>query len=181
MFREKSELYHVKEPGKGYANATLRPKKTAEEAQQLRWKISMIKLFLRNASRLNFTDAQIEAKKSELQRLERKLDALSEPRSHKIKKSYKKLPPAKIKAYVLEQINKAKENGQNFIMAEDIANQLQVKVHHVKQVLQQLNVEGILRQPVHRIPHDSNRDPWNRGFYSGWESDIYYFRNRDDE
>ena len=82
---------------------------------------------------------------------------------------------------MLEIIEAAKANGQSFVTAEDIAHKLNVKTHCVKQVLQQLNIEGILHQPTHQIPHDSNRDPMCNGTYSGWMANIYYFRTKENE
>lgn len=179
MFRDGNQICYTAGCGGNHTKFINRPQKTSEEIKQLKHKISMLKLFLRNVNRKMFTEAQILSKEAELRNLERRLESLSYPQCHKIKRTYKKLPPSKIKEFVLKQIEIAKENGVYFITAEDIAYQLNVKPHFVKRVLQELNIEGVLYQPEHRIPHDSNRDPWCMGGYSGWLADIYRFREVD--
>lgn len=181
MFRDGDQINYTEGSGGNHTIMINRPQKTSEEIKQIKHKITMLKLFLRNVNRKNFTEAQILSKEAELRNLERRLENLSQPQCHKIKKTYKKLPPSKIKEFVLKEIEAAKEKGIHFITAEDIAYQLNVKPHFVKRVLQELNVEGILYQPDHRIPHDSNRDPWCMGGYSGWLADIYRFREEEDD
>lgn len=181
MFREGNQISYTGGSGGNHTVFINRPLKTSEEIKQLKHKISMLRLFLRNVNRKMFTEAQILSKEAELRNLERRLELLQQPQCHKIKKTYKKLPPSKIKEFVLKQIELAKKNGNYFITAEDIAYQLNVKPHFVKRVLQELNVEGILHQPEHHIPHDSNRDSWCMGGYSGWSADIYRFREDNDD
>ncbi len=181
MFRDGNQINYTGGNGGNHTIFINRPQKTSEEVKQIKHKISMLNLFLRNVNRKMFTEAQILSKEAELRNLERRLEMLQQPQCHKIKKTYKKLPPAKIKEFVLKQIEIAKEKGNHFITAEDIAYQLNVKPHFVKRVLQELNVEGVLHQPDHRIPHDSNRDPWCLDGYSGWSADIYRFVEKEDE
>lgn len=180
MFREGNQINYTDGNGGNHIIFIDRPLKTSEEIEQLKHEIFMIKLFLKNVNRTHFTDGQILGKEAELQNLERRLELLQQPQCHKIKKTYKKLPPSKIKEFVLRQIEIAKENGVYFITAEDIAYQLNVKPHFVKRVLQELNIEGVLYQPEHHVPHDSNRDTWCIGGYSGWSADIYRFRMTED-
>jgi hypothetical protein len=149
--------------------------KASEKAKQIQQRIATRKLLSRGPALTNKEKKQYA---HEIAKLERELQTL--PKQHKVKRTYKKLTPEKIRAYVLQTIETAKSNGVNWITAEDIAHQLQVKPHAVKQVLQQLNIDGVLHQPHHHIPHDSNREPYGFGGYSGWAADIYYFRQEEE-
>ena len=181
MFRDGNTIYYTDGYGGCHTKESQRPLKSAEEIEKIRHEMFLIQLSLRNSKNLHATDAQIAAKQNRLKQLERKIFDLSQPQCHKIKKRYKKLPPEKIKAFVLKKIDEAKAHGAWFITVEDIAAQLQVKPHFVKQVFQKLNVEGVLHQASHHIPHDSNRDPMCNGTYSGWLANIYSFVEKDDE
>lgn len=181
MIREEDgTVYHTNGHSTAHTASYTRIKKKSEEIAKLKHKITMLKLQVRNTYG-HFTDAQLASKKAELATMQRRLEDM-ESRSiqHRVKKTYKKLAPAKIKAYVLSEIEKAKANGMNWITAEDIAYALQVKVHCVKQVLQQLNIEGVLHQPTHQAPHDSPRDPYGYGNRNAWLSDTYSFRNSEE-
>ena len=48
----------------------------------------------------------------------------------------------------------------------------------ILEVLDKLNKEGLVSQPVHRIPHDCNRDPICGPGYNGWAADIYYILDK---
>lgn len=182
MFRDGSTIYYTTGYGGSHTIEQNRPLKSSEEIKKIQHKLFLIRLGLRNSKNLHKTDAQIAADQQEIKRLEHKIFELSnQPQCHKIKKRYKKLPPEKIKDFVLKKIEEAKNAGVGWITVEDIAAQLQVKPHFVKQVFQKLNVEGILDQAYHHIPHDSNRDPWCIGGYSGWASNIYYIRDKNME
>lgn len=162
---------------KGQTVTLERPLKNSEQIQQLRHKMWMIGLKMKHSQ--NRTDAQIAADRQEYEQLARKIQQLSQPKCHKVQKRYKKMSPDKIRAFVLKKIEEAKQEGALWIMVEDIADELQVKPHFVKQVFQKLNAEGILHQPIKRIPHDSNRDPMCGGSYSGWMSNLYPIRNKE--
>lgn len=146
--------------------------KTSETVKKMQEEITRIKFFLTHAK---FASKEVmEEKRKRLGKLERQLASLPEaPRSHKTIKTYKKMSPEKIKAYALQRIEEHKKENAIYISADNIAFELRVKPHFVHQVFQKLNVEGILSQPRHHIPHDSNRDPWCNGAYSGWQSDLY--------
>jgi hypothetical protein len=107
----------------------------------------------------------------DLKRYEKELAALPISRE-KIKHTYKKISQDKIKDYVLNEIRQYREKGVDHIIAEDIAYQLNVKVHFVTQIFHKLNVEGVLSQPVGRPPHDTNRDAFTGGF-GGWSPNWY--------
>ena len=58
------------------------------------------------------------------------------------------------------------------IRKEDIAGRLKVKIEFVERALQVLNIEGMVSQPEHGIPHDCDRDRIFGGV-SAWCADIY--------
>ena len=100
----------------------------------------------------------------------------------KYKRKYAKLSSNDIYKATKEYVHKASMSDKSFnhfVTAEDIAYILNVKSHLVKQALKKLNLEGIVSQPVHHIPHDSSRDPWGGGRYSGWMADIYYINAKE--
>lgn len=182
MFRDHSIVYNINQGETSHTISYARSKKKSEMISDIRRKIAVCNARLQNKFG-NFTKEELVKIGSEKRRLQRELESL-ETRcvSHKVKRTYKKVLPEKIKAYVLKEIEFAKQNGRNWIFAEDIARIFQVKTHDVKQVLQQLNIEGILHQPTHRPLHDCSRDrPWGFKGYSGWMADIYYFRQNDEE
>lgn len=176
MFREGSVIHNTVGYGGDHTISVSRPPKASEKAKQIRSRIASRK-FLYSSSALS--DKEKKQYAHEIAKLERELQAL--PKQHKVKRTYKKLTPEKIRTYVLQTIETAKSEDINWITAEDIAHQLQVKPHFVKQVLQQLNVEGVVHQSHHHIPHDSNREPYGFGGYSGWAANIYYFREKYEE
>ena len=146
--------------------------KTSELIKKTQEEISNIRFFLAHAKWA--TEKQLTEKRNRLGKLERQLAVLLEkPKNHKTIKTYKKLSPEKIRTYALQRIEEYKKENYVYISAENIAHELRVKPHFVKQVFQQLNIEGVLSQPRHHIPHDSNRDPWCNGYYSGWQADVY--------
>lgn len=118
-------------------------------------------------------DDEKEIHQKRLEKYKRQMENLPATKTHRIKKTYKKMSQEKIREYVLSQLTIAKSKEEWYITADDIAYQLNVKPHLVKQVFQQLNVEGVLSQPIHRAPHDSKRDPWCIGGYNGWTADLY--------
>ena len=176
MFREGNTINNTVGYGGNHTISVSRPLKAAEKAKQIRSRIATRK-FLSSDKTLSEKEQQKYA--HEIGKLERELQTL--PQQHKVKRTYKKVAPEKIRAYVLQTIETAKYKIVNWITAEDIAHHLQVKPHFVKQVLQQLNIEGVLHQPQHHIPHDSSREPYGFGGYSGWAADIYYFRQKEEE
>lgn len=83
-----------------------------------------------------------------------------------------------IREMVLDYI---KKENPDYISKEDIARLFEVKESQVEQVFRQLNLEGILNQPIHHAPHDSQRDPWGFQGNMGWMGDLYYIRNKEKE
>ena len=165
MFRDGGTIYVN---GEQYT----RIPKSSETIKNIQEEISRLKFFLKHAKFA--TEKELVAKHKRLGKLERELSNLSEsPRCHKTIKTYKKMSPKKIRAYVLQRIEEYKKENAIYISAENIAFELKVKPHFVHQVFQKLNIEGVLSQPRHHIPHDSDRDPWCNGTYSGWQSDVY--------
>ena len=187
MMRYDNKIYHLKpfEEHTKDSNSTVieRPKKRSEIVQDLKEKIAGCKMQLRCTGSW-VTETMREKARKDLAKYERQLANLPEQKMHKIKKTYKKMSQEKIREYSLNQVEAAKKNGKEYISAWDIAHQLNVKPHFVEQVFQQLNVEGILSQPMHRAPHDSNRDPWGYPGCKGWAADLYriiYDDEKDDE
>ena len=107
--------------------------------------------------------------------------------THKtFKRKIKKRTNAWIKEEVLKIINEQianidKNYSNSFLTKENIARKLQVKECQVEQVFMELNREGVLNQPVHHAPHDTQRDPWGFAGNMGWASDIYYIRRKEKE
>jgi ribosomal protein S25 len=176
MMRWENKIYHRKpfsDSGKepGYTEIE-RPKKLSAIRQDLKEKIARCRLQLRCAGP-GISEGMKEKARRDLAKYERQLANLPDEKTHKIKKTYKKMSQDKIRAYILDQIEKARKADSLYISAWDIAHQLNVKPHFVEQVFQQLNVEGILSQPIHHAPHDSNRDPWGFPECHGWSADLY--------
>jgi hypothetical protein len=181
MFREGNEIHYTTGMGGNHTKKMVRPLKTSEKKKELQKKISRCKFQLKYAGQ-NISEKQKDADCKELKKLERQLANLTTGCNHKIKKTYKKMSLVDIEKYSLQKIEEANLNGVRFVTAEDIAHQLNVKPHFVKQVFQKLNTMGVLDQPQHHIPHDSNRDPWCSGRgYSGWSADIYWISVHDEE
>ena len=172
MFRDENHIYHTKGYGGNHTIECIRPPKLSERRRKLQRSLATEKMFLRHVK--DCSKKESEERKRRIESLERQLTVLPQTMSHKTKRTYKKMSLEKIKEYALEKIEEAKKNNVSFIVAEDVAYHLNVKPHFVKQVFQQLNLEGVLSQPSHHIPHDSNRDPMCNGTYSGWSADIYY-------
>ena len=149
-----------------------RPKKLAAIRQDLEEKIAHCRNQLRYSGP-GISEKMKERARRDLAKYERQLANLPAEKTHKIKKTYKKMSYDKIRAYALDQIEKAKKAGLLYISAWDIAHQLNVKPHFVEQVFQKLNVEGVLSQPIHLAPHDSKRDPWGFDNCYGWAADLY--------
>ena len=107
------------------------------------------------------------------------------PVCHKtLKRKIKKRSLDQIKEAILAIIEQAKKDYPDeslYLTKEDVAIHLQVKESQVEQVFMILNREGILTQPVHRAPHDSQRDPWGFDGISEWQSDHYYIRRKEEE
>ena len=62
---------------------------------------------------------------------------------------------------------------------EKVSVDLQLKEHEVEKILQMLNVEGLVSQPIHKAPHDSTRDKWTwGGGDSSWQGDLYYLTEK---
>lgn len=184
MVRYDGKIYHRKPFNEQDKNSDLneieRPKKLKEIRKELKEKAAGCRILLRNAGP-GVLPEYLEKARKDLDKYERQLANLPAEKTHKVKRTYKKMSQDKIRAYVLEQIEIAKKNGETYITADDVAHQLGVKTHFVKQVFQQLNVEGVLSQPIHYAPHDSKRDPWGYGNWSGWSDDLYGILYDDDE
>lgn len=77
---------------------------------------------------------------------------------------------------ILEHIENIKMNDAikyKCITKEDTAMKLNIPEYQVEQIFRQLNIEGILSQAIHRYPHDNDRNPYDGGGFSGWQSDLY--------
>lgn len=77
-----------------------------------------------------------------------------------------------VKARV-EEIRKDPAYKRKFVTKEDTAKRLNIPESQVEQAFHRMNLEGILSQAIHRYPHDNDRNPWDGGGFSGWQSDIY--------
>lgn len=179
MVRYDNTIYHDTPPDKNARYKTSaefrRPRKTSSKRAEHRRRIATNKMIMHYAGGPNAPDDVREQCNRNIAFNERKLSMLQKDQSHKIKRTYKKRTLEEIKKYTLAWIDGAKASGETSVTAEDIAFQLNVKPHFVKQVLQQLNVEGIVYQKRNVVPHDSKRDLWG-GTDSSWAASRYYFR-----
>jgi ribosomal protein S25 len=184
MTRYDNTIYHRKPIDINDRDTTCpkitRPDKLSAIRKELRSKISMCQMRLKHAGPYESTEF-LDKTRKDLGKYQRQLENLPDEKPHKIKRTYKKLSQEKIREYVLDQIEKSKIKEELYITADDIAHQLNVKTHFVKQVFQQLNVEGVLSQPIHHAPHDSNRDPWGFPNCKGWMADLYRINYPDEK
>lgn len=129
-------------------------------------------------TRISYYEDNIKKANNDIERLSRKLkQQKNNSFCHKVlKRKIKKRTNAQIKEEILKIIEEAKKANENSLTKEDVAAYLQVKEKQVEQVFMELNREGILSQPVHRAPHDSNRDPHGFDGNNWWMSDRYYIR-----
>lgn len=79
----------------------------------------------------------------------------------------------KIKAYLYERFKD--KDTLLFFRKEEIAVYFKTYEHLVAQALHQLNLQGLVSQPSHTIPHDCNRDPHGWGGDSSWQGDLYWY------
>ena len=66
--------------------------------------------------------------------------------------------------------------GRPYVIAEELAVQLQVRPDAVARCLQRLNLEGLVSQPQHHRPGNTPRS-WLAGHDSGWAADVYWVRD----
>lgn len=176
----KKRLEHLEKTVSIFENYLKNPRK----------KDTLIDLFLKKDNLLEAEDEEIKAY------IRKRLDDLKEdiqiytwlledelkkcPQHKPLKRKIKKRTNVQVKTEVLKIIEKimADDSLRKCLTKEDVARYLQVKECQVEQVFMELNREGILSQPVHHAPHDSQRDPW--GFYGNnwWMSDLYYIREK---
>lgn len=185
MFRDERDIYHVADGiGGKHTDTVIRPQKNNQKIKSMKNEIFW---FTNSIIRLRRKEKKGENHSEEIARLEHKILILKcdikrieeeRPSTATLKPSFKKMKPEKIEAHVRGVIEDAKKRDISFINAEDIAYSLHVKPHFVKQVLDKLNKEGLVSQPVHRIPHDCNRDPICGPGYNGWAADIYYILDK---
>lgn len=86
----------------------------------------------------------------------------------KFKKKYEKKSKEKIREEILKIIEEKKVKKEEYLHLTNLTNQLNVKEKYIVQVLDSLNKEGIVSQPIHHIPHDCYRPDT-----SCWKDDIY--------
>lgn len=94
----------------------------------------------------------------------------------KFKRRYKKRRLEMVYKMICERIDQIKKEPspfKKFITKEDTARILNIQEKQVEQIFHRLNLEGVLSQAIHNYPHDNNRNPWDGGGFSGWQSDIY--------
>ena len=141
--------------------------KTKEERKEL-----SVKRHYLNMQKKAFVTRQKSLQK-EIRNLKEKIRVFEENKnpSHKgFHHKAKKRSNEQIREIVLDYIKK-----------EDIARLFEVKESQVEQVFRQLNLEGILNQPIHYAPHDSQRDPWGYDGNMAWMGDLYYLRHKNEE
>ncbi len=173
MFREDNTNYYKPEnTSLNHADSIKRPLKKKAILAEIDKKILIAN------HRLRVTKPDDTVKR---QRLEKEINKLQRQRKtvceqticHKTIHKRKKLKPDFILDYCRKAITDATTSKIRFLVAEDIAYQLQTPVHLVKQAFVTLNKEGLLSQAYHHYPHDAYR-PGD----SAWSADIYYIHNK---
>jgi hypothetical protein len=93
-------------------------------------------------------------------------------------RSYRRINPERL----LDQVRECVSFESGGFTKEEIARELRVRTHRVGHALHVLNLEGLVTQPSHSIPHDCFRHPWcGTAGFSSWEADRYYRRESDVE
>ena len=97
-----------------------------------------------------------------------------------LKHSVKKRSDAEAKKMIMGYIKEVKEEKRKGTMVtslavakEDTAYDLKLPVSQVEKIFMILNREGILSQRNARFVHDSTRNDFAYGPFSGWASDYY--------
>lgn len=90
----------------------------------------------------------------------------------KSKKVRKEFAYKKILEYI-ESIKMDDAIKYKCITKEDTAIKLNIPEYQVEQIFRKLNIEGVLSQALHHYPHDNDRNPYDGGGFSGWQSDLY--------
>jgi hypothetical protein len=111
--------------------------------------------------------------------LQAQLRSLPQQPCHKtLRRHTRRMSHDKLKSEILKILAEAEKAGTPFIHMEDVAFRLCAKESLVKDILRELNREGILSQPDHQALHDSNRDPYGYKDNHGWAGNIYYIRHK---
>lgn len=115
----------------------------------------------------------------EIRQLKRDLEDQNYGKRKNLRTKARLQNPGVLEAKILKKIADTKNRGVTYVTKEDMAAALNARESQVEQIFMDLNRKGILNQPVHHAPHDSNRDPMNGGTVSHWMSDFYYFTQTD--
>ena len=102
---------------------------------------------------------------------ENELNNIQNPQ-RKFKKGFKKKSKNQIRQEILEIIKEKKKNKEEYLHLTNLTYELNVKEKYIVQVLDLLNKEGIVSQPIHHIPHDCFRP-----YTSAWTNDVYKILN----
>lgn len=170
MFRENNKTYYRPScTNINHADMITRQPKKKELLDAKVWDLTVAK---RRLKRNNISDSDKIKLKSQIRQLESEIAELKNTEiRHKSIHKCKKMKFEHIFDYCKKAIMTSVNSDINFIAAEDIAYQIDVPVHLVKQCFAKMNKLGWLSQPTHKYLHDSCR-PYN----STWAADIYYIR-----
>lgn len=102
------------------------------------------------------------------------------PSRKHLKHSVKKRSDAEAKKMIMEYVREVKEGKRKgarvtslAVAKEDVAYSLKLPVSQVEKIFMVLNREGVLSQRNAQFVHDSTRNNFAYGPYSGWASDYY--------
>ena len=109
------------------------------------------------------------------------MNARQNPR-RKHRTRYKKIPDdramEKLLPYIREEVRFFKEKGFGLgcVTVEDASFALHIPKGQVSRLFHKLNLQGLLSQKRRCYAHDTDRNPFASGPWSGWASNVYYVR-----
>lgn len=101
-------------------------------------------------------------------------------RKHRVR--YKKIPDdramEKLLPYIREEVRffKEKDLGLSYVTVEDASFALRIPKGQVSRLFHKLNLQGLLSQKRRCYAHDTDRNPFASGPWSGWAPNVYYVR-----
>lgn len=79
--------------------------------------------------------------------------------------------------YIRDEGRRLEEEGYPvYVMVEDTSLACRIPKGQVSRLFQKLVLQGLLSQKKRRYAHDTDRNPYAGGPWSGWASNVYYVR-----
>lgn len=177
MIREECKFYYpresenVKERPKKEHNRNIRRLK--REMQDIQEKIEYLSWKNPKSPRIKELQETLETGQKLLN-----LYGTEQKPQRRFRTKYKKCSVQKAYELICEYL--ASHKDQKFITKEELSHQFQIPQSRIEDAFRILNREGILSQPVHDTAHDTNRNSIAYCDVSGWASDIYYIRRKEE-